>query len=120
MGNPSTSASGTLLPLQSAPTTFGFDALLLEHLDQLLPVSADGGRRVDPDLPGEGGAAFLRLGDPFGERLDQIPRELPLVGVGGLFQPVHALPELVQLHKGRLSVENHHSAAPLSPVIIST
>ena len=64
--------------------------------------------RVGSDLPRYGAAAFLRLGDPFRKGLDQIARVLPLRGVGFLFQTVHALPELVQLHEGRFNVEDHH------------
>src|SRR5579862_1779702 len=107
-------ASGPLLPLERGAPAFGLDALLLEHLDQFLPVSADRGRCVDPDLPRYGNAASLRLGDPLREGLDQVPSVLPLRGVGILFQAVHALPELVQLREGRLDVENHHPAVPLS------
>src|SRR6185436_5749231 len=86
-----------LPPLERRPAAFGLDALLLEHLDQFLPVSADRGRRVAPDLPRDGAGASLRLGDPFREGLDQFPRVLPLRGIRIFFQTVHALPELVQL-----------------------
>src|SRR6185503_14179418 len=56
----------------------------------------------------------------FRQGLDQIARVLPLVGVGILFQTIHALPELVQLHEGRLNVESHHSAGPLAQINLST
>src|SRR5579862_164739 len=112
-------ASILFLPKRAA-AAFGPDALLRQDLDQLLPVAADGSWRVDPDLPGERNTAFLRLGDPLGEGLDQIPSELPFVGIGSLFQAVHALPELVHLHEDRFGVENYHSIAPLSLPILST
>src|SRR5438045_1561517 len=118
--NQGTPALRRLLLPKRAAAAFGFDALLLKRQDEFLPVPADGSGRVDPDLPGKGDGAFLRLGDPFGEGLDQVPGELPLVGIGGLFQAIHALTKLVQLHEGRLGVESHHSAAPLSVTSIST
>src|SRR6185295_12501812 len=56
----------------------GLDALLHEHVDQLVPVGAERVGRVQEDLAGGGHGGLLQLGDAFGQGADEKAGFLPL------------------------------------------